>query len=66
LVEAWEASSLAAQDLPWYVQAQAWRAVMGVVTLVGFAYLRYLDLLTYRERFSEWRAQGGLNSPLWV
>ncbi len=40
----WEAF-FTAQDLPWYVQAQAWRAVMGVVTLVGFAYL-VLDLLT--------------------
>ena len=34
-----------AQELPWYVQAQLWRAVMGVVTLVGFVYLVW-DLLT--------------------
>jgi len=34
-----------AQELPWYVQAQLWRAVMGVVTFVGFIYLVW-DLLT--------------------
>jgi len=34
-----------AQELPWYVQAQLWRAVMGVVTFVGFVYLVW-DLLT--------------------
>jgi len=34
-----------AQDLPWYVQAQTWRAIMGVVTFIGFVYL-VLDLLT--------------------
>jgi len=34
-----------AQDLPWYIQGQLWRAIMGVVTLVGFVYL-ILDLLT--------------------
>jgi nitric oxide reductase subunit B len=34
-----------AQDLPWYIQGQLWRAIMGVVTLVGFVYL-VLDLLT--------------------
>jgi nitric oxide reductase subunit B len=35
----------AAQELPWYVQAQTWRAIMGVVTFVGFVYLVW-DLLT--------------------
>jgi len=34
-----------AQNLPWYVQAQLWRAIMGVVTFVGFIYL-VIDLLT--------------------
>ena len=34
-----------AQNLPWYVQAQTWREIMGVVTFVGFIYL-VLDLLT--------------------
>ena len=34
-----------AQNLPWYVQAQMWRAIMGVVTLLGFIYLAW-DLLT--------------------
>ena len=34
-----------AQELPWYVQAQLWRAIMGVVTFVGFIYLVW-DLLT--------------------
>ncbi len=34
-----------AQELPWYVQAQLWRLIMGVVTLVGFIYL-ILDLFT--------------------
>ncbi|WP_294958917.1 cbb3-type cytochrome c oxidase subunit I [Sulfurovum sp.] len=34
-----------AQGLPWYVQAQIWRTIMGVVTFVGFIYLVW-DLLT--------------------
>ncbi len=34
-----------AQNLPWYVQAQVWREIMGVVTFVGFVYLVW-DLLT--------------------
>jgi len=34
-----------AQELPWYVQAQLWRAIMGVMTFVGFIYLVW-DLLT--------------------
>jgi len=34
-----------AQELPWYVQAQIWRAIMGVVTFSGFVYLVW-DLLT--------------------
>jgi len=38
-----------AQDLPWYVQAQLWRTIMGVVTLLGFVYL-ILDLLTIGKR----------------
>jgi len=40
----WEAF-FAAQELPWYIQAQVWRAIMGVVTFIGFIYL-VLDLLT--------------------
>jgi len=38
-----------AQDLPWYVQAQLWRAIMGVVTFVGFVYL-VADLLTIGKK----------------
>jgi nitric oxide reductase subunit B len=38
-----------AQELPWYVQAQVWRTIMGVVTFVGFVYL-VLDLLSIGER----------------
>jgi nitric oxide reductase subunit B len=34
-----------AQNLPWYVQAQTWREIMGVVTFLGFVFL-VLDLLT--------------------
>jgi len=34
-----------AQELPWYIQAQMWRAIMGVVTFLGFIYLVW-DLLT--------------------
>ncbi|OQX49533.1 MAG: nitric-oxide reductase [Epsilonproteobacteria bacterium 4484_20] len=34
-----------AQELPWYIQAMVWRAIMGVVTFVGFIYLVW-DLLT--------------------
>ena len=34
-----------AQEMPWYVQAQLWRMVMGVVTFVGFIYLVW-DLMT--------------------
>ncbi len=34
-----------AQNLPWYVQAQLWRLIMGLVTFVGFVYL-LIDLLT--------------------
>ncbi len=34
-----------AQELPWFVQAMVWRAIMGVVTLAGFVYLVW-DLLT--------------------
>ena len=38
-----------AQDLPWYIQAQLWRTIMGVVTLLGFVYL-VLDLLTIGKK----------------
>lgn len=38
-----------AQELPWMVQAQMWRTIMGVVTLVGFVYL-VLDLLTIGKK----------------
>ncbi|WP_456323299.1 cbb3-type cytochrome c oxidase subunit I [Hydrogenimonas sp.] len=34
-----------AQNLPWYIQAQGWRLVMGIVTFAGFVYLAW-DLLT--------------------
>jgi len=44
-----------AQNLPWYVQAQAWRAVMGVVTFVGFIYL-VIDLLTIGKGAKEAQA----------
>jgi nitric oxide reductase subunit B len=47
----WEAF-FTAQGLPWYVQAQAWRLVMGIVTLAGFAYL-VLDLLTIGKESKE-------------
>ncbi len=40
----WDAYFIA-QELPWYVQANAWRLVMGIVTFVGFIYLAW-DLLT--------------------
>ena len=33
------------QSMPWYVQAQVWRTIMGVVTFVGFIYLVW-DMLT--------------------
>jgi len=35
----------AAQDLPWYIQAQLWRLIMGVVTFIGFIFLVW-DLMT--------------------
>ena len=44
----WQAF-FAAQNLPWYVQAQLWRLIMGVVTFVGFVYL-ILDLLTIGKK----------------
>ncbi|OQX73486.1 MAG: nitric-oxide reductase [Campylobacteraceae bacterium 4484_4] len=40
----WEAY-FTAQNLRWYVQAQGWRLVMGLVTFVGFVFL-VMDLLT--------------------
>ena len=41
-----------AQNLPWYVQAQLWRTIMGVVTFVGFIYLVW-DLLTIGKQAKE-------------
>jgi nitric oxide reductase subunit B len=38
-----------AQNLPWYVQAQVWREIMGLVTFVGFVYL-LIDLLTIGKK----------------
>jgi len=38
-----------AQNLPWYVQAQLWRLIMGLVTFVGFIYL-LIDLLTIGKK----------------
>ncbi len=38
-----------AQNLPWYIQAQAWRAVMGVITLIGFVFLVW-DMLNIDKR----------------
>jgi nitric oxide reductase subunit B len=41
-----------AQQLPWYIQAQFWRAIMGVVTFIGFIYLVW-DLLTIGKAAQE-------------
>jgi nitric oxide reductase subunit B len=41
-----------AQNLPWYVQAQGWRAVMGLVTFIGFIYLVW-DLVTIGNNAQE-------------
>jgi nitric oxide reductase subunit B len=41
-----------AQNLPWYIQAQMWRAIMGVVTFIGFIYLVW-DLLTIGKKAQE-------------
>ncbi|WP_457607505.1 cbb3-type cytochrome c oxidase subunit I [Nitratifractor sp.] len=38
-----------AQNLPWYVQAQIWREIMGLVTFVGFVYLVW-DLVTIGKK----------------
>ena len=38
-----------AQNLPWYIQAQTWREIMGLVTFVGFVYL-LIDLLTIGQK----------------
>jgi len=38
-----------AQNLPWMLQAQAWRLIMGVVTFIGFIYL-VIDLLTIGKK----------------
>lgn len=47
----WEAY-FTAQELPWYVQAQLWRGIMGVVTFLGFIYLLW-DLLTIGKQAKE-------------
>ncbi len=41
-----------AQNLPWYVQAQGWRTVMGLVTFIGFIYLVW-DLVTIGNNAQE-------------
>jgi nitric oxide reductase subunit B len=41
-----------AQNLPWFVQGILWRAIMGVVTFIGFVYL-VLDLLTIGKASQE-------------
>ncbi len=41
-----------AQGLPWYVQAQAWRLIMGVVFFVGFVLL-FIDLITIGRKQSQ-------------
>lgn len=41
-----------AQEMPWYIQAQLWRTIMGVVTFVGFVYLIW-DLLTIGKKTQE-------------
>jgi len=46
-----------AQEMPWYVQAQLWRAIMGVVTFVGFIYLVW-DLLTIGKQQSKLEQEG--------
>jgi len=38
-----------AQNLPWYLQAQAWRLIMGIVTFIGFVFL-FIDLLTIGKK----------------
>jgi len=45
-----------AQELPWYIQGQLWRAIMGVVTLVGFVYL-VVDMLTIGKKAQQDEAQ---------
>ncbi len=44
-----------AQNLPWYVQAQMWRTIMGVVTFLGFVYLVW-DLVTIGKEAKEAQA----------
>ena len=44
-----------AQNLPWYVQSMMWRAIMGVVTFIGFVYLVW-DLLTIGNEAKEAQA----------
>ncbi len=55
----WEAF-FTAQGLPWYIQAQTWREIMGVVTFVGFIYLVW-DLLTIGKRAQVEQSMSGLN-----
>jgi nitric oxide reductase subunit B len=45
-----------AQNLPWYVQAQIWRTIMGVVTFAGFVFL-VLDFLTIGAKAKEAESQ---------
>jgi len=47
----------AAQDLPWYIQAQLWRTIMGVVTFVGFVYLVW-DMLTIGKKAATAQEEG--------
>jgi len=41
-----------AQELPWFIQGMMWRAIMGVVTFVGFIYLVW-DLLTIGKQAND-------------
>ncbi len=50
----WEAF-FTAQNLVWYVQGQAWRLVMGVVTFIGFVLL-VMDLLTIGKKSQDAQA----------
>jgi nitric oxide reductase subunit B len=45
-----------AQNLPWYLQGQLWRTIMGVVTFVGFVFL-VLDFLTIGAKAKEEEAK---------
>jgi nitric oxide reductase subunit B len=41
-----------AQNLPWYIQAQTWREISGLITFVGFIYL-VLDLISIGSNAQE-------------